>query len=508
MNVSDTRHPDAAAEASPSRRVLFVTYYFPPSGGPGVQRSLKFTKYLPQFGWQPTILTVEPEHASYPDLDPDLGDEVPPSVRVERTYAWDPYALYARVLQKQKQDVVSVGFLGEAKMNLRQRTARWVRANIFLPDARVGWVPFAVKRGNELLRRERFDAVMTTSPPHSTHLVGAALAQRHRIPWLTDFRDPWTEIDYYADLPMTAPARAIDSLMERFVLRRASAATVISDVMKHQLQRTVPLDIDVIENGFDPADFDVPSRDAASEDPDGRFTLAHVGSLNGARNPHALWEAVAALNPHETMPKFRVALIGNVEPAVLSDAERFGLIDRVDLMPYVPHADAVRRMQSSTMLLLSINRVKGAEGIVTGKLYEYVATRRPVIGIGPVTGDAARILHESGAGRMFDFDDAAALAAHLRKSYDEWAAGSALSGATEAAAMHYSRREQAARLAEKLESLIQASDGEGGTGAGGQGTGDGGQGTGDRGQGTGDGGPGTRDGGQGTGAGRQETDPP
>ena len=462
MIVPDTRRLDAPVEAIPPRRLLFVTYYFPPSGGPGVQRSLKFTKYLPQFGWQPTILTVEPEHASYSELDPDLGEEVPLSVNVERTYAWDPYALYARVLQKQKQDVVSVGFLGEAKMNLRQRTARWVRANIFLPDARVGWVPFAVKRGNELLRRERFDAVMTTGPPHSTHLIGAALARRHRIPWLTDFRDPWTEIDYYADLPMTAPARAIDSLMERLVLRRATAGTVISDVMRHQLQRAVPLPIDVIENGFDPTDFDVPSRDDAFEEPGGRFTLAHVGSLNGARNPHALWKAVAALNPHDTMPKFRMVLIGNVEPAVLSDAERFGIGDRIDLMPYLPHSDAVRRMQNSTMLLLSINRVRGAEGIVTGKLYEYVASGRPVIGIGPVTGDAARILDDSGAGRMFDFDDVAALGAHLRKSYDEWAGGSLMAGATEAAAMRYSRREQARKLARLLEQIIGEGKGDGG----------------------------------------------
>lgn len=430
------------------RRVLFVSYYFPPSGGPGVQRSLKFTKYLPQYGWQPTVLTVAPEHASYPDLDPDLSDEVPPSVDVERTYAWDPYALYARILQKRKEDVVSVGFLGEASMNLRQRIARWIRANVFLPDARVGWVPFAVKRGDDLLRRQRFDAILTTGPPHSTHLVGAVLAQRHSIPWVADFRDPWTEIDYYADLPMTRPARIIDTMMERFVLRRATAGAVVSEVMKDQFRRSGPLPIEVIENGFDPADLD---RAAVPDPPVDRFILAHIGNLNESRNPHALWKALAALNPDETMPMFSVIFIGNVEPAVLIASKRYGLEDRVETTPYLPHADALRRMQSSTMLLLSINRVDGAEGIVTGKVYEYVASGRPVIGIGPIDGDAARVVHDSGAGRMFDYEDAAAIASHLRKSYDDWAAGATLQGASHSAAQRYSRREQAAALARLLE---------------------------------------------------------
>ncbi len=454
-NDSAVDHHGSADPTESAGRVLFVTYYFPPSGGPGVQRSLKFTKYLPEFGWHPTILTVRPENASYPDLDPDLGDEIPASVDVERTSAWDPYALYARMLHKQKQDVVSVGFLGETQMNARQRTARWIRANVFLPDARVGWVPFAVKRGDDLLRRGRFDAVITTGPPHSAHLVGAVLSYRYRLPWLTDFRDPWTEIDYYADLPMTPPARAVDALLERFVLRRATTGTVVSETIGRQLQQSGPLPIEVIQNGFDPEDFDaVPTRV-----PTDRFVLVHAGNLNEARNPHALWEALDVLRADETMPALRVVLLGNVEPAILTAAARHGQEGRIDTMPYVPHAEAVRRMRSSTMLLLSINRVKGAEGIATGKVYEYVASGRPVLGIGPVGGDAARVLHESGAGTMYDFDDAEGIAAHLRRTYDTWEAGMPLDGAPAAAAMRYSRREQAGRLAEILSRIRTAKKG-------------------------------------------------
>ncbi len=438
------------SHAGERRRVLFVTYYYPPSGGSGVQRSLKFTKYLPAFGWLPTVLTVRPEHASYPDLDPDLAEEVPLDVDVERTYAWDPYALYARVLKKRKEDVVSVGFLGEAEMNFRQRVARWIRANVFLPDARVGWVPFALRRGDDLLREVHFDAVLTTGPPHSVHLIGLLLAMRHRLPWLTDFRDPWTEIDYYADLPMTAPAKAVDAMMERLVLRRATAGTVVSRAMQDQLSRLTDMPLTVIENGFDPADFEGIATGTATDE----FVLSHVGNLNDARNPKALWEALARLDVEETMPKLRLSFVGNVEPAVLSSAARHGLNERISTMRYIPHADAVKRMKSATMLLLSINRVQGAEGIVTGKVYEYVASRRPVLGIGPTEGDAARVLHDSGAGVLFDFDDAAGIAAHLRRSYDDWASGTPLEGAAEAAMLRYSRREQAAEMAALLDEIL------------------------------------------------------
>ncbi len=447
------RAPERDDSSTLQRRVLFVTYYYPPSGGPGVQRSLKFTKYLPAFGWIPTVLTVRPEHASYPDLDPDLAEEIPPDVDVERTYAWDPYALYARVLKKRKEDVVSVGFLGEAQMNLRQRVARWIRANVFLPDARVGWVPFALRRGDDLLWRERYDAILTTGPPHSVHLVGMLLAYRHRLPWLTDFRDPWTEIDYYADLPMTTAARTLDAMMERLVLRRATAGTVVSEVMLRQLSRSGDLPLKVIENGFDPADFEGVTGDIPADE----FVVSHIGNLNAARNPTALWKALARLDADASIPKLFLSFVGNVEPAVLASAAQYGLEKRVRTMPYVPHSDAVKRMKSATMLLLSINRVKGAEGIVTGKVYEYVASGRPVLGIGPAAGDAARILRESGAGLLFEFDDVAGIATHLQKSYNAWANGRPLHGAEEATALRYSRREQTGALAGLLREISDPS---------------------------------------------------
>ena len=436
------------------KKVLFLTYYFPPSGGPGVQRSLKFSKYLLDFGWQPTIVTVRPEHASYPDLDPALSGEIPTSVQVERTSAWDPYALYAAMLQQEKQDIVSVGFLGEADMNTRQRLARWVRANVFLPDARVGWVPFAAARGNALLQREQFDAILTTGPPHSTHLAGLILRIIHKIPWIADLRDPWTEVSYYADLPISDVSRRIDAWLERRVLETASSVVAVSESMGRQLLASTRTPIEIIQNGFDPQDF----PEARPEPSKDRFVIRHVGNLTESQNPRVLWQALDELRASETMPELQLSFVGNVEPAVLASVREFGLDDFIEVQPYLPHDAAILRMRKSTLLLLCINRVVGAKAIVTGKLYEYIAAGRPVLGVGPADGDAARIIGESSAGQMFDFDDVAAVKAYLRAYYKRWKQGSTIEGVPWNRAMRYSRKENTKRLAAALDAVSEGED--------------------------------------------------
>lgn len=432
----------------PLRRVLFLTYYFPPSGGPGVQRALKFVRYLPDFGWLPTVLTVRPEAAAYPALDPALAAEVPAAVPVERTAAWDPYALYARLQGKTKAETVSVGFLGEAEATWQQRLARWVRANLFLPDARVGWVPYAVARGRRLLAEEAFDAVFSTGPPHSTHLAALVLAARSGLPWVADFRDPWTDIDYADQLPTTALARAVDAALERAVLRRATAVTVVTPAWRDDLARRVPAAYHMLRNGFDPADFGPPPpvpRDV--------FRLTYVGNLNAARNPEALWQALARLEAPTRLPHLRVRLVGSVDPVALEAAARWGVEGLVEAEAYVPHGEAVRLMQEAALLLLVINRSGNRQGVVPGKVYEYVASGRPVLALGPHGGDAEAVLHEARAGRLFDYDDAAGVADFVAAHYAAWAAGAPATGAPAARAERFSRRGQTQALAALLDEL-------------------------------------------------------
>jgi len=432
---------------SGKRWVLLVTYYFPPAGGAAVQRFLKFARYLPAHGWQPVVLTVRPEDAAYPARDPELLEEVPPDVPVIRTRAWDPYAAYARLLGQRKEEAVSVGFAGRPHRSWKEQLARWIRANLFLPDARVGWVPFALRALPRLLRQYPIEAVVTTGPPHSTHLIGYQAHRRYGLPWVADLRDPWTGIDYYEMLPMTRWARRIDAWLERWVLQTASQRVVVTPAMQRALEaRGLPAVL--VPNGFDPADFE-----GLQPRPSEHFWVTYAGSMNPARNPEALWQALRSLND---ATRLRVRLIGMVDASVHRAIAQHGLTDRVEVLPFLPHRQVLQYLLDSALLLLVVNRVAGNAWIITSKLYEYLGAGRPVLGIGPVAGDAAAVLRETKAGEMFDYDDVEGIAAYLRRHYEAWAAGRPLPGAPPELARRYSRPYLAGELARLLEEVTHA----------------------------------------------------
>ena len=438
---------------TPAPRVLLVSYYYPPSGGSGVQRALKMSRYLPDFGWDVTVLTVDPAHAAYPDVDPSMLADVPAGVAVERTRAWDPYAAYARLLGKPKADAVGVGFANAGgAASGKERLARWLRANVFLPDARVGWVPYALRRARALHAAHPFDVVLTTAPPMSLHLIGLRFASATGVPWVADFRDPWTDVYFLRDLPRTSLAVGLDRALEAAVLRRATRAVAVSASLARLLGGKVGRAVDVIPNGFDEADF----PDSVPAPRPEAFTLAYVGNFLGQQDPAALWRALARLRASGDLPALRLRLVGNVDPAVAAsiDAHRLGPV--TERVPYVPHADAVAEMRAASVLLLAINRVEGAEAIVTGKLFEYVASGRPVLGVGPARGDAAAFLRETGAGELFDWDDEAGIEAFVRKHAAAWAAGTPLSGATPEAARPLTRRDQARKMGDVLRAAMGA----------------------------------------------------
>ncbi len=301
-------------------RVLLVTYYYPPSGGSGVQRPLKMSRYLPEFGCEVTVLTVDPAQAAYPDPDPSMLADVPAAVQVVRTPSWDPYAAYARLTGKAKADAVGVGFARSEALGRKEQLARWLRANVFLPDARVGWVPFAIRAARRLHAAQPFDVVLTTAPPMSLHLIGLALAAQG-LPWVADFRDPWTDVYYLKELPRSALARRLDLALERRVLRRATRLVSVSASVAAGLGGKVGRPVAVIPNGFDPADF----ADAAPAlDPAGPFTLSFVGNFLGQQNPPALWEALARIVAEPGHPEVRLRLVGHVDPLVLESVAQRG----------------------------------------------------------------------------------------------------------------------------------------------------------------------------------------
>lgn len=432
------------------RRLLLLSYYYPPAGGPGVQRALKTSRYLPRAGWHPTVVTVAPDSAAWPERDRSLLADVPPEADVVRTRSWDPYAAYARLAGRPRDELVGVS-LSRGASGWKERLARLIRANVFVPDARVGWLPFALAAAREAHARRPCDAILTTGPPQSTHLTGLLLARATGLPWVADLRDPWVEVDFRDELPQLPPARALDAWLERRVLTRADAVTTVTTAFARGLERRVPACRPVvIPNGFDPADF------AAAPQPIDRehFTIAYLGNLNEARNPSALWPALARLDARGAAPRLRVRLVGMIEPVALASARAAGVEHRVEVEGYVPHTQAVREMQRAAVLLLVVNRVEGAEGIETGKVFEYLAARRPVLALGPPHGNAARILTETGAGQTFDWDDADRVERWLLAAYRAWEAGGGEASSDPDAVDRYSRAGQARAIAGLLDTLV------------------------------------------------------
>lgn len=431
------------------RRVLLIAYYVPPAGGPATQRILQFIEHLPATGWDVDVLTVR--EGAYPNRDPSLRAAVPESVSIHRTPSFDPIALYAR-LKGGGQDDIPAGSLGEGEPSFLETAARWIRANLFIPDARIGWWPFAVWRGRRLLEDGRFDAIVSSGAPHSVHLIGRSLHRATGMPWIADLHDPWTDISYYDEFPHTRWAERLDAHFERSVLSEASTVTTVSPSWAELFAGKASNRYAVVENGFDADAFE--SVRPALADP---FVLAHVGKLYASRSPTALWRALAQLRAEGRIPELRVRLTGSVDPAVRRSIERHGLSSIVEVDGFVPHEEALRRMARSTLLLLVIERFAQAKGMITSKLYEYLASGRPVLGVGPPGGDADALLQEHEAGEVVDWDDVNRMKEVVLAHYEAWKEGDPRSGAAWADIQQHNRVHQARRLAEELDAVTPSS---------------------------------------------------
>jgi glycosyltransferase involved in cell wall biosynthesis len=397
------------------KRVLIITYYWPPSGGAGVQRWLKFVKYLRESGWEPVIYT--PENPESPDIDPSLEKEIPADLTIIKRPIWEPYLFYKRFLGQKKDERIQAAFLSEKKKNpIAEKISVWIRGNIFIPDARKYFIKPSVKFLLSFLNDHPQDLIISTGPPHSMHRIALVLSQKTGIPWLADFRDPWTGIDFYKDLRLTKLADRKHRRMELEVLRKADEVTVVSPSMVDEFRKIVDRRYEVVTNGFDPEDL-VSGNPVV---PDPKFSLAHIGTLSPARNPDVLWDVLKdlTLGDESFRTDCQINLVGKVDHLVMDSIERSGLKQYVIQENYLPHEEVLKVQQRSQALLLLINNTPNAKGILTGKLFEYIASGRPVICIGPVDGDAAKILQETGAGKVSGFHDREGLKENIRGYYN------------------------------------------------------------------------------------------
>lgn len=383
------------------KRVLIITYYWPPSGGAGVQRWLKFVKYLRNYGWEPVVYTAENPEA--PALDHSLIKDVPEGLEVIRQPIWEPYIFYRKFVGLKKDDKISAGFLSENKKpGFAEKLAVWLRGNLFIPDARKFWIKPSVKFLTTYLQEHPVDAMVSTGPPHTTHLIALGIKKKLGLPWLADFRDPWTKIDFYDKLMLTPMADRRHHRLEKAVLKAADKIVTVSWNWASDFHDLGALHTEVITNGFDPEDFPDINHDMPST-----FLLTHIGSLNKDRNPEFLWRVLGEIaKTNDTFRQLlRIRFIGKTDFSVFESLERNGLSGCSEKIDYVPHDEALRLSAGSAVLLLLINNTPNSLGIIPGKVFEYLATRRPILCIGPMAGDSARIVKETNAGLDVDFND-------------------------------------------------------------------------------------------------------
>jgi glycosyltransferase involved in cell wall biosynthesis len=379
-------------------KVLIITYYWPPGSGAGVQRWLKFAKYLPVSGWEPVILTVDPEYAAYPVTDNSLQDEVSDNLLVYRTRATDWFRIY----RKDKTKIPSAGFAANDSNRLAAKITRFIRGNFFIPDPRKGWNKYAVEKASELIKGNNISHIITTSPPHSTQLIGLELKKRHpEINWVADLRDPWTEIYYYDSFYHTPLARKIDAKYEEKVLKTADRIITVGKSLKDSFCLRVPgieNKIVVITNGYDKEDF----SGLTDLKPD-VFTISYIGTLSDSYPVAGFIDAIDILvkKGYRIRLRFVGSLSSQQQNLIRSKTDNA----MTEFIPYVNHMDAIRYMMESSVLLLIIPDHRSNKSIITGKLFEYLASAKPVLCIGPSDGDAADILGNTGHGKSADYND-------------------------------------------------------------------------------------------------------
>lgn len=393
-------------------KVLIITYYWPPAGGPGVQRWLKFVKYLGDFEIEPIVYI--PENPNYPIIDQSLLNEIPNGIRILRRPIIEPYAI-ASLFSKEKTKNISSGIVPKHnKQSFKDKLLLWVRGNFFIPDARKYWVKPSIKFLSKIIEKEQIKTIITTGPPHSIHLIGNELKARFDLQWLADFRDPWTSIGYHSKLKLTKSAQLKHKRLERLVLNAADKLIVTSKTTQTEFLGITQTPIKVITNGFD-------GRPKIGE-LDSDFTISHIGTLLNDRNPETLWRILGELaaDNESFSTHLKIQLVGVVGEEVLESIAKYGLTPYVEQFGYVSHEKVLKLQSNSQVLLLLEIDAQRTEGILPGKLFEYLNAKRPILGIGPSGWEAATIVEATNSGIVLTPQDTSELKNVLLKWFEAY----------------------------------------------------------------------------------------
>lgn len=395
------------------QKVLIIAYYWPPAGGPGVQRWLKFVKYLPEFGIEPIVYC--PENPNYPIIDESLINEIPKDITILKQPIKEPYQL-AGFLSKKSSKKISSGVIPKVKkQSLIERLMLYVRGNFFIPDARKNWIKPSVEFLSNYIEKHQIETIITTGPPHSLHLIALQLKQNSSIKWIADFRDPWTTIGYHKALKLTKASKQKHLQLESEVLNSADTIIVTSNHTKNEFATKTKQPVMVITNGYD-------NHSVRVEGKDKKFTLSHIGSLLSERNPKLLWDALSELiSENEAFSKvFQLNLIGVVSDDVLESILNSGLKNHLNVVGYVNHDEAIKYQMSSRLLLLIEIDSEDTKAIIPGKLFEYLISETPILAIGPKDSDVQQIITKTNTGVYFNYHEKEKLKAQIISYFEAY----------------------------------------------------------------------------------------
>lgn len=429
------------------KRVLIITYYWPPSGGSGVQRWVKFAKYLPKYGWQPVIYT--PENPELTAVDKSLLSEIPAEAEVIKRHITEPYGIYHALFGGKKASGGSsvVNPINGGKKTFKQKLSLFVRGNFFVPDPRVWWVGPSVRFLKKYLKEHPVDVIVSTGPPHSMHLIALGLSRETGLPWFADFRDPWTKMFYFKHLELSSFAREMHEEMEREVLDGATRVIAVSPDVRKDFQKMTSTPVELITNGFDEKDF------SDDFDRDENFNITHTGLFAADGNPVTLWKVLSDKCAVEPLFKasLRLRLVGKTDKEITDSIESYGLKDNLLDFGYKDHVTAVSEQRNASFLILPLRKEPEYGAVLPGKLFEYLASRRPILGIGQPDGAMARIVADTGSGVVYDWDDEKSMRTWVDFCWDEFMKDELKDNSSDIS--KYSRRRLTADLAALLDEV-------------------------------------------------------
>ena len=436
------------------KRVLIITYYWPPTGGSGVQRWVKFAKYLPSEGWQPVIYT--PENPEQLAVDHSLEKEIPSEAEIIKTHITEPYELYKKFLHKSghSKEVVEVNPVNAQNKSLAQKAAMWIRGNFFRPDPRCLWIGPSVRYLKKYLEENPVDLIVSTGPPQSMHMIGLKLAKETGLPWIADFRDPWTKIFYFKHLSMTRATEKWHHRMERKVLDNATAVVAVSPLVQQEFQAMTQTPVELITNGYDECDFPHGKDKGAEGGPDKDFVITHTGLFAADGNPTVLWDVLSekCAKDEDFRKHLKIKLVGKTDIQIIKSLEDAGLKANLIDMGYQPHNIAIEEQRTASLLILPLRKEPEYKAVLPGKLFEYLASWRPVLGIGQPDGAMSMILNTTKTGVVLDWNDKNSIGRFIDLCWSNHLKGNLT--VDDADISQFTRRNLTRRMAELFEKII------------------------------------------------------